>query len=98
MVDVSIAAPERGRNVSPSVSSFLAHDVAARRHRRARSALLARVPASGDTIPIEDALAVVDWYDPAAAIEILSLLGDGQFIADFQDAEAGDRTIVLRRL
>lgn len=98
MVDCNIVAPQRDGNCAHALSAYLVNAAEARRYRKARLDLLARAPMAGDTIPIEDAVAVLDWHAPAAIVEILHLLDRGKFVADFQNIEDGDRTIVLRRL
>lgn len=98
MVEVNIAAQVRGGNLAPALSTFLVNDGAARGYRKARLDLLARAPSPGDTITLADAAAVLDWHAPAAIVELLHLLDQGTFVADLQNVDDGDRTIVLRRL
>ena len=98
MVPSTMPSPSRGGKYSAALETYLSGGNAPKRFERARAALMERLPEPGDTIPIGDAIAIVDFRGPDAVIEIFRLIRSGNLRADLADRRSGDMSIVLRRL
>ena len=99
MVTASMPTRSRqGKSISIALQTYLNGPTAPRRFGAAASALLGHIPDRGDTITIEDALAIVDARGADTTISIFKLIEAGVITADLADRTSGDMTIVLRRL